>query len=88
MEAYVTVHRPHIKVGIQWRRRRRSDGRFIQFVVQPNRDLLFTYSSTSSMLSTSTSNPLVACVVDTKYLNELVHGIMFPAKPAGLYSFY
>ena len=83
----VTVHRPHIKVGIKWRRRR-SDGRFIQFVVQPNRARLFTHSSTSSMLSTSTSNPLVACVVDTKYLNELVHGIKFPAKSAGLYSFY
>ena len=31
-----------------------------------------------------TSHPPVACVVDTKYLNELVHGIRFPAKPAGL----
>ena len=31
-----------------------------------------------------TSHHSVACVVDTKYLNELVPGIRFPAKPASL----
>ena len=36
------------------------------------------------MLSTSPSHHPVACVVDTKYINELVRGIRFPAKPAGL----
>ena len=39
------------------------------------------------MLSISigpTSHHPDACVVDTNYLNELVRGIRFPAKPAGL----
>ena len=43
------------------------------------------------MLSTSTSHPPVACVVDPKYLKfELLHGIRFPAKPASLkhYAFF
>ena len=62
----------------------RSDGSFIQFVVQPNRDLLFTHSSTIVPLSTSTSHHPVACFVDPKYLNELVRGIRFPAKHVGL----
>ena len=31
------------------------------------------------MLSTSISHHPVACVVDTKFLNELVSGIRFPA---------
>ena len=34
MEAYVIVHRPHIKVGIRWRRRRRTRSSGLQ-VLQP-----------------------------------------------------
>ena len=50
-----------------------SDGRFVQFVVQPNRALfhifLHDFHADIIMLSTSTSHPPVACFVDPKYLN-------------------
>ena len=59
-----------------------SDGSFIICCsAQPS---FHTFHADIIMLSTSTSHHPVACVVGTKYLNELVRGIRFPAKHAGL----
>ena len=47
-------------------------------------DYFYCVSTNSDRLDIYTSHHPVACVVDTKYLNELVRGIRFPAKHAGL----
>ena len=53
MEAYVIVHRPHIKVGIRWRRRRR-------IIVQHNKAMSLKKDYNISW-STSTNNNLYLC---------------------------